>query len=121
MQKVLQYTSWLQNQTNFYPSNNILHQIGGDFEWSYDAPRLYKGIDFNMRFLNAHPEGGFQMHYSTPRNYTKSVYKAFLENKTRDIVVKHDDFLPYADVPHAFWTGYYTSRASFKRQIRYFG
>ena len=29
--------------------------------------------------------------------------------------VKHDDFFPYSDCPHCFWTGYYASRPSLKR------
>lgn len=29
--------------------------------------------------------------------------------------VKTDDFFPYSDCPHCFWTGYFTSRAAFKR------
>lgn len=32
--------------------------------------------------------------------------------------LKHDDFFPYADGPHQFWTGYFTSRPSFKRYER---
>ena len=29
--------------------------------------------------------------------------------------VKSDDFFPYSDGPHSFWTGYFTSRTGFKR------
>jgi len=29
--------------------------------------------------------------------------------------VKSDDFFPYSDCPHCFWTGYFTSRTAFKR------
>lgn len=28
---------------------------------------------------------------------------------------KTDDFFPYSDCPHCFWTGFFTSRAAFKR------
>ncbi|CAB9508715.1 Lysosomal alpha-mannosidase [Seminavis robusta] len=31
---------------------------------------------------------------------------------------KTDDFFPYSDCPHCFWTGYFTSRAAFKRLER---
>ena len=31
---------------------------------------------------------------------------------------KTDDFFPYSDCPHCFWTGYFTSRTSFKRLER---
>jgi hypothetical protein len=32
--------------------------------------------------------------------------------------VKTDDFFPYSDCPHCFWTGYFTSRTGFKRLER---
>lgn len=32
--------------------------------------------------------------------------------------VKDDDFFPYSDCPHCFWTGYFTSRTAFKRLER---
>ncbi len=32
--------------------------------------------------------------------------------------VKTDDFFPYADWPHAFWTGYFTSRPALKGYVR---
>ena len=31
---------------------------------------------------------------------------------------KTDDFFPYASDPHAYWTGYFTSRPTSKRMIR---
>lgn len=31
---------------------------------------------------------------------------------------KEDDFFPYASDPHAYWTGYYTSRPSSKGLMR---
>ena len=35
-----------------------------------------------------------------------------------DIAVKYDDFFPYAHRPHAFLTGYFTSRAALKGYVR---
>lgn len=48
--------------------------------------------------------------YSNPDYYA--------EQKRKEDVqwgIKRDDFFPYSDCPHCFWTGYFTSRASFKR------
>lgn len=32
--------------------------------------------------------------------------------------MKEDDFFPYADGPHMFWTGYFSSRPALKRYER---
>uniref|UniRef100_A0A4W3HPX3 Lysosomal alpha-mannosidase-like n=1 Tax=Callorhinchus milii TaxID=7868 RepID=A0A4W3HPX3_CALMI len=47
--------------------------------------------------------------YSTPSCYLMELNKANLTWS-----VKFDDFFPYADGPHEFWTGYFTSRPAFK-------
>lgn len=36
----------------------------------------------------------------------------------RGRTVKEDDFFPYADGPHMFWTGYFSSRPALKRYER---
>jgi DNA-binding XRE family transcriptional regulator len=50
--------------------------------------------------------------YSNPDYY---VEQKRLESQTIQWPVKTDDFFPYSDCPHCFWTGYFTSRTSFKR------
>ena len=41
--------------------------------------------------------------------------------KAQDIAwpVKTDDMFPYADHPNEYWTGYFTSRANSKSQVRF--
>jgi hypothetical protein len=66
--------------------------------------------------------------YSTPEYYTKMKYqetvKAKQQTKTQTTEtpvqwsVKQDDFFPYSDCAHCFWTGYFTSRTAFKRLER---
>ena len=48
--------------------------------------------------------------YSNPACYTLAVHNA----KPRDWTVKTDDFQPYGAWDHSFWTGFFTSRPSFK-------
>ena len=48
--------------------------------------------------------------YSTPSCYLKSLHESNLTWTS-----KTDDFFPYASDPHAFWTGYFTSRPTLKR------
>lgn len=72
--------------------------------------------------------------YSSPEYYTKWKHEetmrwtdrqasdASISEKekmtTPQWCVKTDDFFPYSDCPHCFWTGYFTSRAGFKRLER---
>ena len=32
--------------------------------------------------------------------------------------LQKDDFFPYSDCPHCYWTGYFTSKAASKRYVR---
>lgn len=52
----------------------------------------------------------FNLFYSTPSCYLKSLHDANITWPT-----KSDDFFPYASDPHAYWTGYFSSRPSVKR------
>merc|ERR1719187_2008698 len=51
--------------------------------------------------------------YSTPSCYLKAVHQSNVS-----LSVKSDDFFPYASDPHAYWTGYFTSRPALKGMIR---
>jgi len=53
--------------------------------------------------------------YSTPANYIDAIQ---LEKASYPI--KHDDFFPYADNSHSFWTGYFTSRVALKGFVKDF-
>ena len=59
--------------------------------------------------------------YSTPEYYTRMKYRETVKSRTSGVgravewPVKKDDFFPYSDGAHNFWTGYFTSRAAFKR------
>jgi len=52
--------------------------------------------------------------YSTPSCYLYALNKA-----GKEWTSKSDDFFPYASVPFAYWTGYFTSRPALKRYERY--
>ena len=74
----------------------------------------FKNMDKVRNYINSHREElGIHIHYSTPSCYLKSLHDA-----KRTWSVKTDDFLPYASDPHAYWSGYFTSRSSLKGMIR---
>ena len=71
--------------------------------------------------------------YSSPEYYTECKHTELQEaskpkipqnlrnnpvSDLSDLLVKRDDFMPYSDCDHCFWTGYFTSRASLKRLER---
>jgi hypothetical protein len=51
--------------------------------------------------------------YSTP-----GIYLDAIKQQNLSYPVKTDDMFPYADVPEEYWTGYFTSRANAKGQVR---
>ena len=71
-----------------------------------------------------------QIFYSSPEYYTECKYTELQTSKANteeqpmqpltniSYKVKTDDFMPYSDCEHCFWTGYFTSRASLKRLER---
>lgn len=59
-------------------------------------------------------DGRLNVFYSTPADYV-AAKKAYTDVAWP---LKTDDFFPYADCPHCYWTGYFTSRPTSKGFIR---
>ena len=81
--------------------------MGEDFNYN-NAKVWYKNLDKLIKYVNGQQTtNGLRINafYSTPSCYLKSLNDA---GKTWPI--KSDDFFPYASDPHAYWTGYFTSR-----------
>ena len=74
----------------------------------------FKNMDKIRNYFNQnHDKFGINILYSTPSCYLKS-----LNDAQKTWTRKTDDFFPYASDPHAYWTGYFTSRSSLKGMIR---
>ncbi len=93
--------------------------MGNDFNYQ-NANTWYKNLDKLIKYVNKGSEvltskGQKPIHafYSTPSCYLKALHEA-----NRTWTIKSDDYFPYASDPHAFWTGYFTSRPAFKGMIR---
>lgn len=69
-------------------------------------------VMFVRRYANERQKDGLKVNlfYSTPSCYLKSLHESNTTWPT-----KSDDFFPYASDPHAYWTGYFTSRPTVKR------
>ncbi|KAI5089006.1 lysosomal alpha-mannosidase isoform X1, partial [Silurus meridionalis] len=101
-------------QATMYKTNHIIMTMGSDFQYENAIP-WYKNMDKLIHYVNARQAKGSRVHvlYSTPSCYLQELN---LANTTWPL--KTDDFFPYADDAHDFWTGYFTSRPALKRYER---
>ncbi|XP_078285445.1 lysosomal alpha-mannosidase [Rhinoraja longicauda] len=109
-EKVSYFLQVARDQAKHYKTNHIIMTMGSDFQY-LDANMWYKNLDKLIKYVNAAQTSGSDVNvfYSTPSCYLHELNKANLSWS-----VKTDDFLPYADGPHQFWTGFYTSRPALK-------
>jgi hypothetical protein len=116
--------------------------MGSDFQFSVSSVN-YENLDLLIDTINGmqtnfstvlFSEYGYDeinAFYSTPEMYTDYKYQEFLKNNIdngedggeedspiMDFEVKTDDFFPYSDCEHCFWTGYFTSRPALKKLER---
>lgn len=91
--------------------SHIMFTMGSDFQYE-NAFKWFESLDKIIKHVNF--DGRVRARYSTPAEYVRA--------KTQEVNVswplKTDDFFPYADAAHQFWTGYFTSRPALKRYIR---
>ncbi|XP_061626669.1 lysosomal alpha-mannosidase isoform X1 [Phyllopteryx taeniolatus] len=102
------------SQSLVYKSNHIIMTMGSDFQYE-NANLWYKNLDKLIHYVNARQSNGSRVNvlYSTPSCYLQELHRANLS-----WVLKTDDFFPYADDAHDFWTGYFSSRPALKRYER---
>ncbi|XP_026429937.1 alpha-mannosidase-like [Papaver somniferum] len=98
------------SQANITRTNHIMWAMGDDFVYQY-AETWFKQMDKLIHYVNK--DGRINALYSTASIYTDAKNA---ENETWPL--KTDDFFPYAERAHSYWTGYFTSRPSFKRYVR---
>lgn len=108
--RVNDFVAKVQEQGQHYRANNIMLSMGSDFQYA-NANSWFKNLDKLIHYVNL--DGRVNVFYSTPSQYTKSKRESNVTWPT-----KQDDWFPYADNAHAFWTGYFTSRPALKRYVR---
>ncbi|XP_054635980.1 lysosomal alpha-mannosidase isoform X1 [Dunckerocampus dactyliophorus] len=102
------------SQALVYKTDHIIMTMGSDFQYE-NANLWYKNLDKLIHYVNARQSNGSRVNllYSTPSCYLQELHRANLS-----WVLKTDDFFPYADDAHDFWTGYFSSRPALKRYER---
>ena len=92
-------------------TSDVMFPLGCDFEWE-NAGTWYTNTDKLVHWLNQ--DGRVNAFYSTPSIYTS----AKLEAGKSYTAKARDDFMPYADYKHNYWSGYFTSRPALKGYTR---
>ena len=109
--KTRKFLDYVKEQATYYQTNNIILTMGMDFNyqaahaWFMNLDKLIKSV--------TEADSEVNIFYSTPACYLNSLHSTEVFWPT-----KEDDFLPYASDPHAYWSGYFTSRPSSKFMIR---
>ncbi|TRY79620.1 hypothetical protein TCAL_12196 [Tigriopus californicus] len=101
----------VREQADHYRTKNVKIEMGMDFHYQ-SAISWYRNMDKLIKFVN-NEDPEINVIYSTPSCYLKALHDEQLEWP-----IKKDDFFPYASDPHAYWTGYFSSRSSSKFQMR---
>ena len=113
-ERIASFLAYVEHQAKYYKSNHIMLTMGMDFHYQA-AHAWFMNLDKLISHVNQLQTNGSNVHvfYSTPSCYLKSLQESGLTWPT-----KTDDFFPYASDPHAYWSGYFTSRPASKRFIR---
>ncbi|KAM9856488.1 lysosomal alpha-mannosidase [Aulostomus maculatus] len=111
---VKRFLNIAHSQALVYKTKHIIMTMGSDFQYE-NANLWYKNLDKLIHYVNAQQANGSSVNvlYSTPSCYLQELHRANLT-----WALKTDDFFPYADDSHDFWTGYFTSRPALKRYER---
>jgi alpha-mannosidase II len=87
-----------QSRAEYYRTNVVMIPWGNDFRF-VKAERQYSRMDPLIDYVNAHPELGVRVQYSTLSRYFAAVHRAGAEFPSYA-----GDFFPYADTERAYWT-----------------
>lgn len=108
-QRIADFTSAALDQGSMTKGNHIMMTMGSDFNYE-SATEEYANLDKVIYYANQLSGDQINVFYSTPTDFADAKHSEGI-----DWTVKTDDFFPYADSEHAYWTGYFTSRPLLKR------
>jgi len=113
--KAARMLEYALHMSSNYRSTHLFMPWGEDFAYGNAFTDFGNG-DALIRYWSKELSSKFniEMRWSTINQYIEAV-------KAEDIVwpSKHDDMFPYSDYPDQYWTGYFTSRANSKSQVRF--
>lgn len=123
-QVVRDFLIWVKSQHSGYKTNNFLVTMGNDFNYAW-ADKWFRNLDKLINYVRLHHSDEVNIFYSNPACYSYSVRNWFEEAVTNhsepsseiSLPIYNKDFFPYADFPHAYWTGYFTSKQHIKTAV----
>ena len=110
-ERIAEMHDWVLHMKDHYRTNNLLVPMGGDFFYK-NAHKIFINTDRLIEYFNEEYDD-FELVYSTPGTYLKAVHDSKVT-----FPVKYGDQLPYAEKANSYWSGYFTSRAVSKGNIR---
>jgi len=111
-QVVNTFLSTVANFMNFTRGQDTMMMMGTDFSYE-NAYTWFNNIDKLIHYVNLNTSiHGVHAYYGTPSMYTSAKLN-YVQWPQR-----YSDMMPYADGPHAVWSGYFTSRTALKAYIR---
>jgi len=112
--KVAKFIAEVAAQMTGYRTKHVILTMGSDFQYQ-NAITWYSNLDKLIKYTRGKSVLGHKLNvvYSTPSCYVDALHATGTSWPT-----KKDDFFPYSSDPHAYWTGYFTSRPALKGIIR---
>merc|ERR1712176_894426 len=116
-----QFINWVEQHRNPAYSkkhNNFMVTFGNDF--NYSSNKGFINIDKLIKYIRNDKiySEKYDIQYSTPACYANNVKEIYMNNPEMLGLYEDNDFFPYADFEHAYWTGYYSSKPTFKKKVR---
>ncbi|PRP85041.1 hypothetical protein PROFUN_07225 [Planoprotostelium fungivorum] len=102
----------IRKQQDWYRHDLQLITWGGDFSHQH-AVVDFDNMDRLMQIVNNNPAYNMTFRYAFFSDYIRAVHSLGLEWD-----VFQGDFFPFFEGEHTSWTGFYTSRPSFKKYLR---
>ncbi len=101
---------FLEKEKTYFKTHNLFFPIAGDF---YYASSDYPAIQALVEHFKSNEN--FEFKFSTLSQYSDNVLSEIDKNA---LPKQYGDFFPYIDSDPYSWTGFYTSKAMFKKLVR---